>query len=100
MAGRGGLAEWYLRTSDPFIALEGAAATTTTLRVGTGVALVGLRDPVNAAKTIATLDWQSTGRLEFGVGYGWIEEEMATHGVALADGPAPLTETLALMRAL
>lgn len=96
----GELPEWYLRTSDPFIALAGAAATTTTLRVGTGVALVGLRDPVITAKTIATLDWQSAGRLELGVGYGWNEEEMATHGVALADGPARLAESLALMRAL
>lgn len=95
----GELPEWYLRTSDPFIALA-AAATTTTLRVGTGVALVALRDPVVAAKTIATLDWQSAGRVELGVGYGWNEEEMATHGVALADGPARLAETLALMRAL
>lgn len=96
----GELPEWYLRTGDPFIALAGAAATTTTLRVGTGVALVGLRDPVITAKTIATLDWQSAGRLELGVGYGWNEEEMATHGVALADGPARLAESLALMRAL
>jgi len=89
----------YLRTSDPFIARR-AAATTTKLRVDTGVALVALRDPVIAAKTIATLDWQSAGRLELDVGYGWNEEEMATHGVALADGPARVAETLALMRAL
>ncbi len=60
-----------------------AAATTTTLRVGTGVALLALRDPVIAAKTIATLDWQSQGRVELGVGYGWDREECVTHGVSL-----------------
>lgn len=96
----GELPDWYLRTCDPFIALAGAAATTTTLRVGTGVALLALRDPVVAAKTIATLDWQSQGRLELGVGYGWNREELATHGVALKDAAAQLADRLALMKAL
>lgn len=96
----GELPEWYLRTCDPFIALAGAAATTTTLRVGTGVALLALRDPVVAAKTVATLDWQSEGRLELGVGYGWNEEELDTHGVTIADAPDRLADHLALMKAL
>ncbi len=96
----GDLPEWYLRTCDPFVALAGAAATTTTLRIGTGVALLALRDPVVAAKTIATLDWQSNGRLELGVGYGWNAEELETHGVTLADAPAQLADSLALMKAL
>ena len=69
-------------------------------QIASSVALVALRDPVIAAKSIATLDWQSSGRLELGVGYVWNEEEMATHGVALADGPPRLAETLTLMRAL
>ena len=67
----GELPEWYKRTCDPFIALAAAAATTTTLRLGTGVALLALCNPVITPKTIATLDWQSGGRLELGVGYGW-----------------------------
>lgn len=96
----GELPEWYLRTCDPFVALAGAAATTSTLRVGTGVALLALRDPVVAAKTIATLDWQSDGRLELGVGYGWNAEELATHGVTLDDAPDRLADCLALMKAL
>jgi alkanesulfonate monooxygenase SsuD/methylene tetrahydromethanopterin reductase-like flavin-dependent oxidoreductase (luciferase family) len=61
---------------------------------------VALRDPVIAAKTIATLDWQSEGRLELGVGYGWNAEEMATHGVSVEDAPARLEDTLDLMKAL
>ena len=96
----GELPEWYKRTCDPFIALAAAAATTTTLRVGTGVALLALRDPVIAAKTIATLDWQSKGRVELGVGYGWNREECATHGVTLDTARGRLIEHLALMQTL
>jgi alkanesulfonate monooxygenase SsuD/methylene tetrahydromethanopterin reductase-like flavin-dependent oxidoreductase (luciferase family) len=54
----GELPEWYKRTYDPFIALAATAATTTRLRIGTGVALLAVRDPVIAAKTVATLDWK------------------------------------------
>ena len=96
----GELPEWYLRTCDPFVALSAAAAVTSTLRLGTGVALLALRDPVIAAKTIASLDWQSSGRVELGVGYGWNAEELATHGVTLAEAPTRLAESVALMRAL
>ena len=96
----GELPEWYKRTCDPFVALAAAAATTTTLRIGTGVALLALRDPVVTAKTIATLDWQSGGRLELGVGYGWNREEFATHGVALETARDRLIEGLALMQSL
>lgn len=96
----GELPEWYRRTCDPFVALAAAAATTTWLRIGTGVALLAVRDPVIAAKTIATLDWQSQGRLELGVGYGWNREECATHGVDLDTARHRLIDHLALMREL
>lgn len=96
----GDLPEWYKRTCDPLIALTAAAAVTTTLRVGTGILLAALRDPVILAKEIATLDWISGGRLELGVGYGWNAEEFATHGVDLADAPARLAETLSLAQEL
>jgi probable F420-dependent oxidoreductase len=96
----GELPEWYKRTCDPFVALAAAAATTTRLRVGTGVALLALRDPVIAAKSIATLDWQSAGRLELGVGYGWNCEEYATHGVDLDTARLRLIDHMALMREL
>lgn len=96
----GELPEWYKRTCDPLISLAMAAAATSTLRIGTGILLASVRDPVILAKEIATLDWMSDGRLELGVGYGWNAEEYATHGVDLADSPAVLTETLALCSAL
>jgi probable F420-dependent oxidoreductase len=70
----------YARTLDPFVALSAVAATTTRLRVGTGVCLVIQHDPIVLAKEVATLDYLSGGRFLFGVGGGWNLEEMANHG--------------------
>ena len=96
----GELPECYKRTCDPLIALAAATSATRRLRLGTGVLLAGVRDPVIAAKEIATLDWLSGGRLELGVGYGWNREELATHGVTLEQAPVVLADKLALMAAL
>ncbi len=96
----GELPEWYKRTCDPLIALAAAAAVTTRLRLGTGVLLAGVRDPVIAAKEIASLDWLSGGRLELGMGYGWNSEELETHGVRLRDAPDVLADHVALMQEL
>src|SRR3954469_12706921 len=59
---------------DPFVALTYAAAATRTLRLGAGVLLVPQREPIATAKTLATLDVLSRGRLLIGVGVGWIRE--------------------------
>ncbi len=96
----GELPEWYKRTLDPFVALAAAAAVTSTLRVGTGIMLIPIHDPVILAKAVASLDWQSGGRFEFGIGYGWNVEEYATHGVDLAQAPALMREKMALMQRL
>lgn len=70
----------YTRTLDPFVALAAAAAVTTTLQLGTGVALVVQRDPIHLAKEVASLDHISGGRVLFGIGGGWNREEMTDHG--------------------
>lgn len=70
----------YYRNFDPFISLAFAAAATQRLRVGTAVALVVQRDPIILAKEVASLDAASGGRLELGVGVGWLREEMRNHG--------------------
>lgn len=75
------LDEWYKRMLDPYVALSAAAAATSVLRLGTGVALVAQHHPLTLAKTIASLDHLSGGRFTLGVGYGWNVEEMAHHGV-------------------
>lgn len=74
------LPEEYKRTLDPFVALAMAAAVTTRLRVGTGIALPAQRDPIITAKEAATLDHLSGGRFELGIGFGWNLDELEDHG--------------------
>ncbi len=71
----------YYRTLDPFVALAAAAVATERLVLGTGIALVPQRDPIHTAKEVASLDLVSQGRFRFGVGIGWLREEIANHGV-------------------
>jgi probable F420-dependent oxidoreductase len=71
----------YYRTLDPFVALTAAAVATEELVVGTGIALMPQRDPILTAKEVVSLDLVSEGRFRFGVGVGWLREEIANHGV-------------------
>ncbi len=71
----------YYRTLDPFVALTAAAVATQNLVLGTGIALLPQRDPIVTAKEVASLDLVSGGRFRFGVGVGWLREEIANHGV-------------------
>jgi probable F420-dependent oxidoreductase len=71
----------YYRTLDPFVALTAAAVATENLAVGTGIALMPQRDPIQTAKEVVSLDLISNGRFRFGVGVGWLREEIANHGV-------------------
>src|SRR3954463_15535917 len=70
----------YAHTYDPFVASAYALAATSSLRVGTGIALVAQRDPIITAKEVASLDHLSGGGFDFRVGAGWNREEMANHG--------------------
>jgi probable F420-dependent oxidoreductase len=79
--GGGPIPRKYYRTLDPFVALTAAATATKTLVVGTGIALVPQRDPIQTAKEVVSLDLLSEGRFRFGVGVGWLREEIANHGV-------------------
>jgi probable F420-dependent oxidoreductase len=76
----GELPRRYKHTHDPFVALSFAAAATTKLRLGTGIALMPQRDPIITAKSVASLDQLSDGRFLFAVGGGWNVEEMENHG--------------------
>jgi probable F420-dependent oxidoreductase len=75
------LPEHYRRTHDSFIALAAIAARTSRIRLGTGITLIAQRDPIWTAKEVASLDVISSGRVNFGIGYGWNIEEMESHGV-------------------
>lgn len=98
--GGGDLPEMYLRLLDPFVALTVAASVTTRLRIGTGVCLLALRDPIVTAKEIATLDHVSGGRFDFGIGYGWNEDEFSDHGQRFSARHRVVREKLELMRNL
>lgn len=65
----------YKQMMDPYISLMAAASVTTKLKLGTGVALLMERELFSQAKTIATLDRLSNGRVIIGTGVGWNEEE-------------------------
>jgi probable F420-dependent oxidoreductase len=82
--GEGTLPDYYSRSFDPFVALAMAAAATDVLRLGTGICLVAQRDPIVTAKVVASLDHLSDGRFVFGIGFGWNEDEIEDHGVAMA----------------
>jgi probable F420-dependent oxidoreductase len=69
----------YRRMMDPYVSLMLAASATTTLSVGTAVALPLEHDLLSLAKTVATLDRLSGGRMQLGVGVGWNQEELANH---------------------
>ena len=90
----------YLRTLDPWVCLSMAAAVTSTIRLGTAVALPAGHDPIALAKTIASLDHLSGGRVALGVGFGWNTDELADHGVPAGKRRTALREYLAAMQAL
>lgn len=101
MQGSGGeIPEAYAHVSDPFVALSFAAAATSTLKLGTGVCIVTARHPVHTALQAATLDYFSGGRLLFGVGCGWLPEELALFGVDYPRRLAQAREQVEALRAL
>ena len=85
---------------DPLIWLSYVAAATSTIRLATGILIVPQRNPVVLAKELATLDMMSGGRLDLGIGVGWLEEEFDAIGVPFAGRGARTDEYVAAMRAL
>ena len=83
---------------DPFVALTAAAAVTSRLVLGTGIALLPQRDVIHTAKQVASLDLVSDGRFAFGVGVGWNREEMRNHGTDPATRGALMDEQLAALK--
>jgi probable F420-dependent oxidoreductase len=98
--GENELAEEYKRTLDPYVTLAAAAGVTSRIRLGTGIALVAQHDPIVLAKTLATLDFLSRGRLVLGIGYGWNVDEMESHGVDARRRRAIAREKMLAMQAL
>jgi len=85
---------------DPFAALTFVAAHTRQIRLGTGICLVPQRQPIYTARLVADLDYLSQGRVDFGIGIGWLEEEFAALGMDFATRALRCAEYIEAMKAL
>jgi probable F420-dependent oxidoreductase len=87
----------------PFPALMAAADATTRLRVATHVLVNDFRNPVLLAQEVATLDLLAEGRLEFGIGAGWLAADYPAAGIPFAPAPTRvrrLEEAVSLLKRL
>ncbi|HTK89004.1 MAG TPA: LLM class F420-dependent oxidoreductase [Verrucomicrobiae bacterium] len=98
--GGGELPREYWSAYDPFVALMAVAGATTRLKLGTGICLIIERDPITTAKEVATLDRLSGGRVLFGIGGGWNQEEMLNHGTEWKSRWRLLRERVLAMKAI
>jgi len=83
---------------DPLIALTAVAATTSTIRLATGVNILSQVNPLLLAKQTASLDVLSNGRFMLGVGIGWLEEEFTAMGVPFERRGARFDDYVQAMR--
>jgi probable F420-dependent oxidoreductase len=66
---------------EPMVTLSYLAACTESVRLGTAMLLLPQRNPVYVAKEVSSLDWLSRGRVDLGIGVGWLREEFEAVGV-------------------
>lgn len=85
---------------DPFVALTNVAAHTGRILLGTGVTVVPLHRPLMLAKKVASLDRVSGGRVQFGIGVGYLPQEFAALGVPLENRAERMLEGLAALEAV
>ncbi len=85
---------------EPLTLLSFVAARTRRVRLGTSVLVLPYHNPIRLAKTAATLDVLSGGRLILGVGVGLIEKEIRAMGSPFAERGAFTDEAIAVMRSL
>jgi probable F420-dependent oxidoreductase len=85
---------------EPLILLAAAAAATQKIRIGTSVLLPGLRHPALLAKSVATLDFISNGRITIGVGFGSRENDFTAVEVPFEGRGSRAVECVQLMKRL
>jgi probable F420-dependent oxidoreductase len=85
---------------EPLTALAYLAAVTDRIRLGTGICLVPQRNPVYTAKQVVDVDNLSGGRVDFGIGIGWLKEEFDVLNMPFANRGAITDDFLAVMKAL
>jgi probable F420-dependent oxidoreductase len=86
--------------AEPLTMLTAMAVVTSTVRLATGILIAPLRPAALLAKTVATLDQLSEGRVDLGVGTGWQREEYDAEGIDFEKRGRLLTDTVAACRAL
>lgn len=84
---------------DALTALNWVAAVTRRVRLGTSILVLPMRPPLLVAKTVATLDHLSGGRMILGVGVGWLAEEFALLGQSFRDRGRRTVEAIRVMKA-
>jgi probable F420-dependent oxidoreductase len=84
---------------DPLLSLQWAAAVAPSVKIGTSILVVPLRNPLLLAKQLSSLDFLTGGRVILGAGAGWMEEEFDLIGQPFAGRGKRLLEMIALMRA-
>lgn len=94
------LPDIYKRFPDPWVTLTAAAACTKNVRLGTSICLIAEHNPIILAKTIATLDQLSGGRVDIGAGYGWNPPELLNNGVEFKNRRQVFRENILAMKAL
>ena len=97
--GGGPLPDEYRMMVDPFVGLAAAAGATRRIRLGTSISLILERRPLLAAKTVATLDRVSHGRVVLGVGSGWLREEGDVFNVDWERRGSQMREVVQAMKA-
>ncbi|MEP6625026.1 MAG: TIGR03619 family F420-dependent LLM class oxidoreductase, partial [Acidimicrobiia bacterium] len=85
---------------EPLTTLAAIAGATRKVRLGTGVLIAPLRPVVLLAKTVATLDVLSRGRIDLGIGTGWQREEFTEPGMAFVGRTARMDDAVRACRAL
>lgn len=85
---------------DPLVAIAACGAVTEHLRFITNVYVTGYRHPINVAKQVSSTSFLTGGRLEFGVGAGWLAEEFAALDQPFVKRGARMMETIDVLRAL
>lgn len=85
---------------EPLTVLAAVAAVTNRVALGTGIIVLPIREPVLLAKTLATLDAMSDGRLIFGAGVGWDQRELDACQIERASRGRRMDEILEIVTGL
>jgi probable F420-dependent oxidoreductase len=97
------LNDHFNSTVAPLLGLQAIATATSNVRLSTAVLNQDLRHPAVLAKELATLDVLSGGRLEVGLGAGWVHADYAQSGISFDDASkriARLRETIEILKSL